>query len=107
MHTPTPTPLVSPTPMAEASVGDAVITTGEPAGERTEVEQNLQRIERHLARINRNRLSTQDAADYDRIASFVTEAHTALNEHDSLRARSLTEKAARLASQLESRVSNQ
>ncbi len=105
-RTPTPTPATSPTPVAGESAAGTVITTGESAAERAEVDSSLNRLNKQLAHIRRDRLNPQDAADYDRISSFIGEARSALREHDFLRARSLTEKAARLAAQLSSRVSN-
>jgi hypothetical protein len=99
----------SPTPMSEATPGvvGTVITTGEPAAERSEIEGTIAHVESRLSAIKRERLSGQDAADYDRIKSFVADARAALAEQDDLRARSLAEKATRLVAQLAGRVSNQ
>ncbi len=101
----TPTPESSPTPLAQASPG-TVITTGESVHAHGEIEQTITGVEGHLATINRSRLSSQDAADYDRIKAFVADARAALKEQDDLRARSLAEKAARLTTQLMGRVGN-
>jgi hypothetical protein len=103
--TPTPTPESSPTPIAQASPG-TVITTGESVHAHGEIEQTITGVEGHLATINRARLNSQDAADYDRIKAFVADARAALKEQDDLRARSLAEKAARLTTQLMGRVGN-
>jgi hypothetical protein len=97
------TPAASPTPTATAG---SVITTGEPAAERSEIEGNISSVESRLTTINRSSLSASDAADYDRIKSFIAEARSALKEQDDLRARSLVDKAARLATQLSGRVSS-
>ncbi|HXR37099.1 MAG TPA: hypothetical protein VN754_14175 [Candidatus Binataceae bacterium] len=104
-RTPTPTPESSPTPIAQASPG-TVITTGESVHAHGEIEQTIKGVEGHLATINRSRLSSQDAADYDRIKAFVADARAALKEQDDLRAHSLAEKAARLTTQLMGRVGN-
>jgi outer membrane biosynthesis protein TonB len=96
-----PAPIESETPAAEASpAAGAVITSGESAHAHGEIERSINRVEADLAKIKRNTLSTQDAADYDRIKGFIADARSALQEHDELRARSLADKAARLASQL-------
>lgn len=92
--------------MAESSPGATVITTGETAQRHKEIEETLKRVESRLVAINRKTLNSQDAADYDRIQAFVAAARSALQEQDDLRAHSLAEKAARLASQLSGRVSN-
>jgi hypothetical protein len=62
----------------------------------------------HHRRIRRGaqRYRAQDAEDYDRIKSFVAEARSALQEQDTLRARSLVDKATRLVAQLAGRVSS-
>ena len=83
-----------------------MITTGESVHAHGEIEQTITGVEGHLATINRSRLSSQDAADYDRIKAFVADARAALKEQDDLRARSLAEKAARLTTQLMGRVGN-
>ena len=106
-HTPIATPAGSPTPLAQATPsGGAVITTGEPDAERSEIQRSIKGIEGRLATINRAQLNAQDSADYDRIKSFVADARSALQEQDDLRARSLLEKAARLTTQLVERVSS-
>jgi hypothetical protein len=101
-HTPTPsaTPMAQQTPAAAATV----ITTGESAAEHEQVEYGLKQVEKSLAPIQRQKLSAQDAEDYDRIVSFIAEARSALQEQDDLRARSLVEKAARLTTELTSRI---
>jgi hypothetical protein len=91
--------------MAGATSG-SVITTGESAAERGDVERSIASVENRLAAIKRDQLGASDAADYDRIKSFLAEARSALQEQDDLRARSLTDKAARLATQLAGRVSS-
>lgn len=103
-RTPTPTPEGSPTPAPAA--GGAVITTGESVAERKEVQRSIARVEGRLSAIKRDKLNAQDGADYDRIKSFVADARAALQEQDDLRARSLVEKALRLAAQLAGRVSS-
>jgi hypothetical protein len=104
----TPTPAGSPTPMVQATpaVSGTVITTGESAAERSEIEGSIKQIEGRLATIKRAQLNAQDGADYDRIKAFVADARSALQEQDDLRARSLVEKAARLTAQLAGRVSS-
>jgi type IV secretory pathway VirB10-like protein len=104
----TPTPLLSPTPTSEQTPAAAatVITTGETAAERNEVEKGLKQIEQRLAPVDRSKLNPQDSEDYDRIKSFVTEARSALQEQDALRARSLLEKATRLTTELTGRISS-
>lgn len=107
-HGHTPTPLPTPTPTSEQTPAAAatVITTGETAAERNEVENGLSQIEHRLAPIDRRKLNPQDAEDYDRIKSFVAEARSALQEQDALRARSLLEKATRLTTELTGRISS-
>jgi hypothetical protein len=108
MRTPMATPAGSPTPIAQATpIGGTAITTGESDAERKEIERSIKRVEAFLATVNRARLGPQDSADYDRIKSFVADGRSALKEQDDLRARSLVDKAARLASQLAERVSGQ
>jgi len=94
--------------MSEATpaAGGTVITTGETPAERSEIMGAIGRVESRLGAIKRERLSGQDAADYDRIKSFVADARAALDEQDDLRARSLVEKASRLTAQLAGRVSS-
>jgi hypothetical protein len=92
--------------MAAASPG-TVITTGESAHAHGDIEHTIAGVEGHLASINRSRLNSQDAADYDQIKAFVADARTALKEQDDLRAHSLADKAARLTTQLMGRVGNQ
>jgi hypothetical protein len=107
LHTPTPAPAGSPTPIGEGMPsGGAVITTGESAAERSEIQHSIEAVEGRLSAVKRDRLNAADAADYDRIQSFIADARSAMQEHDALRARSLMEKASRLASQLAGRVSN-
>ncbi len=101
----TRTPL-TPTPMAQETPAASAITTGESAAERSEIGRSLEQVEGRLAAIKREQLSPQDAEDYDRIKAFVAEAHSALQEQDTLRARSLVDKAARLVAQLAGRVSS-
>ncbi len=98
-RTSTPTPESSPTPIGEVNPG-SVITTSESVHAHSEIEQTINGVEGHLAKINRKRLNSQDAADYDRIKAFVADARAALKEQDDLRAHSLAEKAARLTTQL-------
>ena len=104
----TRTPASTPTPMAQEQEAPAVsaITTGESAGERGEIERSLHQVEGRLSAIKREHLNAQDAEDYDRIKSFVAETRSALQEQDTLRARSLVDKATRLVAQLAGRVSN-
>ncbi len=103
MRTPVPTPAGSP--IAQATpVGGAVITTGESVAERNEIERTIMRVEDRLAKIKRANLNAADGADYDRIKSFVADARAALHEQDTLRARSLMEKAVRLTAQLAERL---
>jgi len=83
-----------------------MVTTGESAVERKDIEQKLAEVQGRLAAINRAQLKSGDETDYDRIKSFIAEARGALKEQDDLRARSLVDKAARLATQLEGRVSS-
>ena len=101
----TPTP-AGPSPTAQVTPAASTITTGESAAERGDIERSLHQVESRLAAINRDRLSPQDAEDYDRIKSFVTETRSALHEQDTLRARSLVDKASRLVSQLAERVAS-
>ncbi|HEV3113707.1 MAG TPA: hypothetical protein VGY99_24740 [Candidatus Binataceae bacterium] len=101
--TPTPT---APTPIAQETPAASAITTGESAAERSDIERSLKQVEGRLAAIKRDQLSPQDAEDYDRIKSFVAEARSALQEQDTLRARSLVDKATRLVAQLAGRVSS-
>ncbi len=103
-RTPAATP-ASPTPMAQETPAASAITTGESAAERKEIERSIEQAEGRLATIKREKLTGQDAEDYDRIKSFVAEARSALKEQDTLRARSLLEKASRLTTQLTGRVS--
>jgi hypothetical protein len=104
---PTLTPGPTATPMAAApGAGGTVITTGEPVAERGEIKRDIQTVESQLAAIKRDRLGAADAADYDRIKSFIADARSALQEQDDLRARSLMDKATRLAAQLAGRVSS-
>ncbi len=103
MHTPVPTPAGSPIAQ-ETPVGGAVITTGESVAERNEIERSIKRVEDRLATIKRAQLNPADEADYDRIKSFVADARAALQEGDTLRARSLMEKATRLTAQLAERL---
>jgi len=98
--TPSATPLAQQTPAAAATV----ITTGESAAEHGQLESGLKQVEQRLAPINREKLSAEDAEDYDRIESFIAEARSALQEQDDLRARSLVEKAARLTIELTGRL---
>jgi hypothetical protein len=100
-----PAPESSPTPAIETSPG-TVITTGESVHAQSETEQTIKGVEGHLATINRGRLNSQDAADYDRIKAFIADARAALKEQDDLRAHSLAEKAARLTTQLMGRASS-
>lgn len=102
-RTSTPTPESSPTPTGEVSPG-SVITTSESVQAHSEIEQTIKGVEGHLAKINRERLNSQDAADYDRIKAFVADARAAMKEQDDLRAHSLAEKATRLTTQLMGRV---
>jgi hypothetical protein len=101
----TPTPEASPTPTAESSPPTTVITTGESVQHGNEIEQSLAQVEKRLSAINRGKLDSQDAADYDRIKAFIAAARSALHEQDDLRAHSLEEKAVRLEAQLAGRVS--
>ncbi len=103
MRTPIPTPAGSPV-VQTTPVAGTVITTGEPLAERQEIERSIRRVEDRLATIDRARLTPADGADYDRIKSFVADARAALQEQDTLRARSLMEKATRLTAQLAERV---
>jgi outer membrane biosynthesis protein TonB len=106
-QTATPESAASPTPEAEASpAASTVITTGESGQARGEIERTIKGVEAHLSGIKRGQLNSQEAADYDRIKSFVAEARVALKEQDDLRAHSLADKAARLTAQLVGRVSN-
>jgi hypothetical protein len=107
-RTPTPAPAGSPTPVAQATpaVTGTMVTTSESGFERKEIETKLAQVQSRVAAIKRDQLAGQDAADYDRIKSFVAEARAALQEQDDLRARSLVDKAIRLAGQLTQRVSS-
>jgi outer membrane biosynthesis protein TonB len=102
----TRTPAATATPMAEETPAASAITTGESAAERKEIEHSLEQVEGRLSAIKRAQLSPPDAEDYDRIKSFLAEARSALQEQDTLRARSLVDKAGRLVAQLAGRVSN-
>jgi hypothetical protein len=105
-HGRTPTPTPAPTPTAEQTPAAAatIITTGESAADRAQVENGLKQVQMRLAPIKRDKLSPQDAEDYDRIESFIAEARSALQEQDDLRARSLVEKASRLTVELTGRI---
>lgn len=106
-RTPTVTPIpVAQTPMTQETPAASAITTGESAAERSDIDRSLEQVEGRLAAIKRKSLSPPDAEDYDRIKSFVAEARSALQEQDTLRARSLVDKAQRLVAQLASRVSS-
>jgi hypothetical protein len=103
-HGRTPTPSATPTAAQTPTAAATVITTGESAAEHGQVEYGLKQVEQSLAPIRREKLGAQDAEDYDRIESFIAEARSALREQDDLRARSLVEKAARLTTELTSRL---
>ena len=99
-------PSAGVSPTATATAPPAISTSGEAAAARNDIAQTLKQVEARISRIKRSTLSPQDANDYDRIMLFIADARSALKQQDELRARSLADKAARLASQLLTRVSS-
>ncbi len=90
----TPGSEASPSPpTAPGSPAGATVTIGSDENDRTEAVRLLNDTDARLARVDRARLSGEDASNYRQAAEFARSAHSALAQRDYLAASSLAKKA--------------
>ncbi len=86
-------PVSEASPSAPGSPAGATVTIGSDENDRTEAERLLNDTDARLARVDRARLSREDASNYRQAAEFARSAHSALAQRDYLAASSLAKKA--------------
>jgi hypothetical protein len=103
----TPVSEASPSPpTGPGSPAGATVTIGSDENDRTEAERLLNDTDARLARVDRARLSGEDASNYRQAAEFARSAHSALAQRDYLAASSLAKKASVLTNTIAVRGSS-
>ena len=94
-------PSVRATKTASAPpVSPTVVSLGDDDGNRTRAESLLRDAQAKLAKVDRSKLTSEDAAAYNQASGLVEAARKAINEHDYLAAAGLAQKASVISGQV-------
>jgi hypothetical protein len=97
----TPSRNVAPKP-AVAAPEATTVSLGDDDGNRTRAQDLLQDADAKLAKINKSKLTREDAAAYTQASGLVGAARKAISDHDYLEAAGLAQKASVISGQLTS-----